>query len=144
MIGGKNNGTSTRTCVAVAPPRYPINKIANYENVFGLKCYAIEEVKDQMVRTAFFKLGDTKIELLESTDDGGPIARFTEKKGEGLHHIAFAVENIEQALQEAGEKGINLIDREPRGGAEGLAIGFLHPKSTFGVLTELCEDKKSK
>jgi methylmalonyl-CoA/ethylmalonyl-CoA epimerase len=118
--------------------------VSFYENVFGLKCYAIEEVKDQKVRTAFFKLGETKIELLESTEDDGPIARFIEKKGEGIHHIAFAVENIEQGLEELNEKGISLIDREPRDGAEGLSIGFLHPKSTYGVLTELCEDKKSK
>lgn len=118
--------------------------IKYYESVFGLKCYAVEEVKDQKVKTAFFKLGDTKIELLESTEDDGPIGKFIEKKGEGIHHIAFAVENIEEALKETEAKGIRLIDHNPRSGAEGLHIGFLHPKSTFGVLTELCEDKKSK
>lgn len=115
--------------------------IAYYESVFGLKCYSIEEVADQKVRTAFFKLGDTKIELLESTDPEGPVGKFIEKKGEGIHHLAFAVENIEEALKETEEKGIRLIDKEPRDGAEGLKIGFLHPKSTFGVLTEFCEDK---
>ncbi len=115
--------------------------IAYYESVFGLKCYAIEEVADQKVKTAFFKVGDTKIELLESTDAEGPIGKFIEKKGEGIHHIAFAVENIEGALKETEEKGIRLIDKKPRAGAEGLEIGFLHPKSTFGVLTELCENK---
>ncbi len=115
--------------------------IAYYESVFGLKCYAVEEVADQKVKTAFFKVGDTKIELLESTDAEGPIGKFIEKKGEGIHHIAFAVENIEGALKETEEKGIRLIDKKPRAGAEGLEIGFLHPKSTFGVLTELCENK---
>ena len=112
-----------------------------YEEVFGLSCYAVEEVKDQQVRTAFFKVGQTKIELLESTSPDGPVAKFIEKKGEGIHHIAFAVKNIEKALQETAEKGVRLIDRQPRKGAEGLDIAFLHPKSTFGVLTELCENK---
>lgn len=115
--------------------------IPYYENILGLKCYAIEEVKDQKVKTAFFKLGDTKIELLESTDPQGPIGKFLEKKGEGLHHIAFATEQIEDGLKETEEKGIRLIDQTPRKGAEGLDIAFLHPKSTFGVLTELCENK---
>jgi len=110
-----------------------------YENVFGLKCYAIEEVKDQKVRTAFFMIGQTKIELLESTEPDGPIGKFIEKKGEGIHHIAFATTNLKEALKSAEEKGIQLIDKEPRKGAEGLNIAFLHPKYTFGVLTELCE-----
>lgn len=113
--------------------------IEYYENVLGLKCYAIEEVKDQKVRTAFFKAGQTKIELLESTSDDGPVARFIEKKGEGIHHMAFAVKDIKKALSEAEEKGIQLIDKQPRHGAEGLEIAFLHPRSTFGVLTEFCE-----
>jgi methylmalonyl-CoA/ethylmalonyl-CoA epimerase len=112
-----------------------------YEDVLGLKCYAVEEVADQKVKTAFFKIGQTKIELLESTDPEGPVGKFIEKKGEGIHHIAFAVDGIESALQELNEKEIKLIDQTPRKGAEGLDIGFLHPKSTFGVLTELCEDK---
>lgn len=112
-----------------------------YENVLGLQCYAVEEVKDQRVKTAFFMVGQTKIELLESTDPEGPIGKFLEKKGEGMHHMAFAVENLEEALAETAEKGIQLIDKEPRKGAEGLHIAFLHPKSTFGVLTELCENK---
>ncbi len=115
--------------------------ISYYENVLGLKCYAVEEVKDQKVKTAFFKVGQTKIELLESTDPEGPIGKFIEKKGEGMHHIAFAVENIEQSLKDAENNGIRVIDKIPRKGAEGLEIGFLHPKSTFGVLTELCENK---
>lgn len=115
--------------------------IPYYENVLGLKCYNIEEVKDQKVKTAFFMVGQTKIELLESTDAEGPIGKFIEKKGEGIHHIAFAVDKIEDQLKQAEEKGVNLIDKAPRKGAEGLDIAFLHPKSTFGVLTELCENK---
>ena len=110
-----------------------------YENVLGLKCYNIEEVKDQKVKTAFFMVGQTKIELLESTDAEGPIGKYIEKKGEGIHHIAYAVEKIEDQLGEADSKGVNLIDKAPRKGAEGLSIAFLHPKSTLGVLTELCE-----
>lgn len=113
--------------------------ITYYENVLGLKCYAIEEVVDQKVKTAFFKVGDTKIELLESTDPEGPIGKFIEKKGEGIHHIAFNVPQLEEALKEVDESGIQLIDKEPRKGAEGMNIAFLHPKSTFGVLTEFCE-----
>ncbi len=113
-----------------------------YEKVLGLKCYAIEEVADQKVKTAFFMVGQTKIELLESTDPEGPIGKFLEKRGEGIHHIAFAVENIEERLREAEAAGVRLIDTAPRRGAEGLSIAFLHPKSTLGVLTEFCEDKK--
>ena len=115
--------------------------ITYYEDVLGLKCYGIEEVADQKVRTAFFKVGDAKIELLESTSPDGPIGKFIEKKGPGMHHMAFAVKNIEESLTDAEEKGVRLIDKTPRKGAEGLDIGFLHPKSTLSVLTELCENK---
>ncbi len=115
--------------------------IRYYEDILGLKCYGIEEVADQKVRTAFFKIGDVKIELLESTSPDGPIGKFIEKKGPGMHHMAFAVNNIEDSLNEAADKGIRVIDKTPRKGAEGLEIGFLHPKSTLSVLTELCEDK---
>src|SRR5690606_38018123 len=115
--------------------------IKYYEEVLGLKCYSIEEVKDQKVKTAFFKVGQTKIELLESTSPEGPIGKFIEKKGEGIHHIAFAVNNLENQLKDAAGKGVQLIDQQPRKGAEGLDIAFLHPKSTYGVLTELCENK---
>ena len=108
------------------------------EDILGLECYAVEEVKDQKVKTAFFKLGDTKIELLESTDPEGPVGKFIEKKGPGVHHIAFAVPDVNNALSEAERKGVRLIDQEGRPGAEGLRIGFLHPKSTLGVLTEFC------
>ncbi|MCA1741930.1 MAG: methylmalonyl-CoA epimerase [Bacteroidales bacterium] len=122
-----------------------VNSIADaipfYERVLGLKCYNIEEVADQKVKTAFFMIGQTKIELLESTDPEGPIGKFLEKRGEGIHHIAFAVENIEERLLEAEAAGIRLIDTTPRRGAEGMSIAFLHPKSTLGVLTEFCEDK---
>lgn len=115
-----------------------------YEKILGVHCYAIEDVEDQKVKTAFFKVGQTKIELLESTDPKGPVGKFIEKKGEGIHHLAFAVKNIEHALKEAEDKGVRLIDHKPRKGAEGLDIGFLHPKSTFGVLTEFCENKTEK
>lgn len=112
--------------------------ISFYEDVLGLQCYDIERVEDQKVRTAFFKVGDTKIELLESTDPEGPVGKFLEKKGPGIHHLAFAVPDVSRALKDAEEKGIRLIDQNPRPGAEGLNIGFLHPKSTLGVLTEFC------
>ncbi|BDD09170.1 methylmalonyl-CoA epimerase [Fulvitalea axinellae] len=115
--------------------------IKHYEEVFGMKCYAVEEVAEQKVKTAFFQVGDAKIELLESTAEDGPIGKFIEKRGEGIHHLAFAVKDIEANLAEAEEKGTRLIDKTPRKGAEGLDIAFLHPKSTFGVLTELCEKK---
>jgi methylmalonyl-CoA/ethylmalonyl-CoA epimerase len=113
-----------------------------YENFFDLKCYKIEEVPEQKVKTAFFLVGETKIELLESTDPEGPIGKFVEKRGEGIHHIAFEVANLDIQLKHAEECGIKLIDTSPRKGAEGLHIAFLHPKSTFGVLTELCEQIK--
>jgi len=115
--------------------------IKYYENILGLKCYSIEEVADQKVKTAFFRVGETKIELLESTSPDGPIGKYIEKKGEGIHHIAFHTKNLQQALNEVADKGVRLIDSEPRKGAEGLDIGFLHPKFTGSVLTELCEDK---
>jgi methylmalonyl-CoA/ethylmalonyl-CoA epimerase len=112
--------------------------IAFYEKVLGLACYAIEEVADQKVRTAFFRVGDSKIELLESTDPEGPIGKFIRREGPGIHHLAFAVENVSESLKHAAGQGVRLIDEAPRKGAEGLQTGFLHPKSTFGVLTEFC------
>lgn len=110
-----------------------------YENILGLKCYNIETIEDQKVKTAFFMVGQTKIELLEPTSEDSTVAKFIEKKGEGVHHIAYATKNINDALKEVESKGVKLIDKEGRAGAEGLTIGFLHPKSTGGVLTEFCE-----
>ena len=111
-----------------------------YENVLGFKCYAIEVVEDQKVKTAFLKVGQTKIELLEPTAEDSAIASFLENKGPGIHHIAFAVEDgVSNALGECRSKKIRLIDFETRKGAEGLNIAFLNPRSTQGVLTELCE-----
>ena len=110
-----------------------------YEGILGLKCYNIETVEDQKVKTAFFMIGQTKIELLEPTSEESTIAKFIEKRGEGIHHIAFATKNLSEALQEVEAKGVRLIDAQPRAGAEGLNIAFLHPKSTGSVLTELCE-----
>ena len=115
-----------------------------YENVLGLKCYAIEEVADQKVKTAFFKIGQTKIELLEPTSEDSSVAKFIEKRGEGIHHIAFLTDDVAASLKEAEEKGIKLIDAAPRKGAEGLNIAFMHPKSTASVLTELCENPNEK
>ena len=114
--------------------------IPYYENILGMKCYSIEEVADQKVKTAFFKVGQTKLELLEPTSDESPIAKIIEKRGEGIHHLAFAVEDgVANALAEMEGKGVRLIDKAPRKGAEGLNIAFIHPKSTHGVLTEFCE-----
>ena len=114
--------------------------IPYYENILGMKCYAVEEVADQKAKTAFFKVGQTKIELLEPTCEESTIAKFIEKRGEGIHHMAFAVaDGVANALAEVEAKGVRLIDKAPRKGAEGLNIAFLHPKSTAGVLTELCE-----
>ena len=114
-----------------------------YENMLGFKCYKKEVVEDQKVTTAFFKVGDVKIELLEPTSPESTIAKFIEKNGGrgGMHHIAYAVKDgVANALAEVEEKGVKLIDKAPRKGADGLNIAFLHPKSTEAVLTELCED----
>ncbi|MGL4852604.1 MAG: methylmalonyl-CoA epimerase [Phocaeicola sp.] len=111
-----------------------------YEKVLGLTCYNIETVEDQKVRTAFLMVGDTKIELLEPTSPESTIAKFIENRGQGVHHIAYAVEDgVAGALVEMEAAGVRLIDKAPRKGAENLNIAFLHPKSTQGVLTELCE-----
>lgn len=114
--------------------------IRYWEDIMGLKCYNIEEVVDQKVKTAFFKVGEVKIELLEATSPESTIASFIEKKGQGVHHIAFAVDNTNEALSDIEAKGVKLIDKTSRAGAEGLKIGFLHPKSTMGILTELCSE----
>jgi len=110
-----------------------------YHDILGLEHAGSETVAEQKVTTAFFPVGDTEVELLESTAPDGPIAGFLEKRGEGVQHIAFRVANIEEALAELKAKGIRLIDEKPRRGAGGAKIAFLHPKSTYGVLVELCE-----
>ena len=110
-----------------------------YEDVLGIKCVETEVVEDQKVKTAFLPIGDTEIELLESTSEDGPIARHIEKRGEGIQHIAFKVDDIEKALEELKSKGIRLIDEKPRKGAGGAMIAFLHPKSTHGVLIAICQ-----
>lgn len=110
-----------------------------YSDLLGLNHAGSETVQEQKVTTAFFPVGDTEVELLESTSPDGPIAKYLEKRGEGVQHIAFRVENIEEALAELKAKGVQLIDEKPRKGAGGAKIAFLHPKSTYGVLVELCE-----
>lgn len=111
-----------------------------FENVLGLKCYAVEEVADQKVKTAFLKVGEVKLELLEPTSPDSPVAKYLANGGKGIHHVAFAVEDgVAEALAECEGQEIRLIDKAPRKGAEGLQIAFLHPKSTCGILTELCE-----
>ena len=118
--------------------------IPYYENVLGLKCYAVEEVADQKVKTAFFKIGQTKLELLEPTCPESTIAGFIEKRGEGIHHLTFATDDVAACLAEAEEKGVRLIDKAPRPGAEQMMIAFIHPKSTKGVLTEFCMKKQEE
>ena len=111
-----------------------------FEEVLGLKCYAIEEVADQKVKTAFLKCGEVKLELLEPTSPESTIQKWIDKGGRGVHHVAFCIEDgVANALAECDGKGIRLIDKAPRKGAENLNIAFLHPKSTCGILTELCE-----
>ena len=111
-----------------------------FENVLGLKCYAVEEVADQKVKTAFLKCGEVKLELLEPTSPESTIQKWLDKGNKGVHHVAFAVEDgVANALAECEVKGVRLIDKAPRKGAESLNIAFLHPKSTAGILTELCE-----
>lgn len=110
-----------------------------WTDVLGLSFEGTETVEAQKVTTAFLPVGESEVELLESTAEDGPIAKFIEKKGEGIQHIAFRVENIDEALAELKAKGIRLIDEQPRMGAGGARIAFLHPKATSGVLVELCE-----
>lgn len=110
-----------------------------YTDILGLPIQGTEEVSDQKVNVAFLPITDSEIELLESTDPEGPIAKYIQSKGEGIQHIAFRVEDIDQALSELKEKGVRLIDQEPRAGAGGARIAFVHPKETHGILVELCE-----
>jgi methylmalonyl-CoA epimerase len=113
-----------------------------WETSLGIELHGIEEVAEQHVRTAFLPVGGTEIELLEPTRPDSSVARFIEKRGEGLHHIAIRVDDIEAALAELKAKGVQLIDETPRNGAGGTRIAFVHPKSTHGVLLELCERRK--
>lgn len=115
--------------------------IPYYENTLGLKCHGREEVVSQGVRTAFFEAGDVHIELLEPTNPDSPIAKFLEAKGEGIHHIAFATDDIEGQLKQAAGAGARLIHEVPFEGAANKLVAFLHPKSTHGVLTEFCMEK---
>jgi len=110
-----------------------------WTDILGLAFEGSETVEAQKVTTAFFPVGESEVELLESTAPDGPVAKYIEKKGEGIQHVAFRVEDIETALKELKEKGVRLIDETPRKGAGGARIAFLHPKSTNGVLVELCE-----
>jgi len=110
-----------------------------FSNLLGLKVTGEERVEGQKVKVAFLPIGDSELELLESTEPEGPIARFIEKKGEGIQHIAFRVDNIEKTLEKLKKEGVRLIDEKPRYGAGGAKIAFLHPKGTNGILVELCE-----
>ncbi len=110
-----------------------------YEDVLGIKVHDTEVVEDQKVKVAFLPIGDTELELLESTHDDGPIARYIDKKGEGVQHLAFKVEDIDYSISYMMDKGYRMIDESPRYGAGGARIAFMHPKGTKGVLVELCE-----
>ncbi|MCF8085919.1 MAG: methylmalonyl-CoA epimerase [Desulfohalobiaceae bacterium] len=112
--------------------------VAFYEKALGLTCQAVEEVESQKVRTAFFHVGDTHIELLEPTSEESPIAKFLAKNGEGIHHVAYQTDDIQGQLNQARDSGCKLINEEPVSGAGGKKVAFLHPKSTHGVLTEFC------
>lgn len=109
-----------------------------FESALGLKCERVEEVPSQKVRTAFFSVGETHLELLEPTAPDSPVARFLESKGEGIHHVAFATDDVKDQLGQASAAGVRLIHEVPIDGAGGKLVAFLHPKSTFGVLTEFC------
>ncbi|MGB9663422.1 MAG: methylmalonyl-CoA epimerase [Ignavibacteria bacterium] len=115
--------------------------IKTFEKLLRTNCYKLEMVEDQKVNTAFLKVGETKIELLEATSPESPIAKFIEKRGEGIHHIAFEVENLQTKLKELKELDFQLIDENPRLGAEKFLIAFVHPKSVNGVLTEFCQNQ---
>ncbi len=117
-------------------------QIPYYRDVLGLKFSGTEIVADQKVKVAFFEVGDTRIELLEATDEESPIAKFIAKKGQGVHHMAYQVKDCKLAIKKMDETGLRLIDPEPRVGAGGHKIAFLHPRSTFGILTELTEEHK--
>ena len=113
-----------------------------FEKLLGTDCYKTELVESEMVHTAFFKQGETKIELLESVDPDGVIAKFVERKGEGMHHIAFEVEDIEAEMERLKNEGFILLNDKPKAGADNKLVCFLHPKGTNGVLVELCQNRK--
>lgn len=110
-----------------------------WEDTLGIKCHGVEEVADQKVKTAFLPIADTEVELLEGTSPESPVSKFIEAKGEGIHHLAIRVDDLEAALEELKAKGVRLIDEKPRLGAGGAKIAFLHPKATGGILLELSE-----
>ncbi|QDV84494.1 methylmalonyl-CoA epimerase [Stieleria sp.] len=112
---------------------------AFYEGALGLEFEGLEDVPSQKVRVAFFRAGDVRLELLEPTSDDSTVAKFIEKRGEGLHHLAYTVEDIQARIAELQDSGLRMIDEKPRGGSHHMQIAFLHPKSSGGVLTELCE-----
>lgn len=113
-----------------------------YRDVLGLEFLGIEEVAEQRIRAAIFRVGESTIEVIQSTSPDGPVGKFIERNGEGIHHLCFQVEDAGAALAQAKEKGVRLIDETPRDGVHGMRIGFLHPKSTFGVLTEFAQEKE--
>lgn len=115
--------------------------IETYEKLLGTICYKQEEVTSEGVKTAFFQVGESKIELLQATNENSPIAKFIEKKGEGIHHIAFDVTDIQSSMNELSQKGFQLLNAEPKSGADNKLVAFLHPKSSNGVLVELCQEK---
>jgi methylmalonyl-CoA/ethylmalonyl-CoA epimerase len=116
------------------------NSIPLFEKLLNASCYKTEKVDSEKVTTAFFRIGDSKIELLESLDPGGVIAKYLEKKGEGVHHIAFAVDDIRAEMERLKKQGFQLLSEEPKVGADNKLVCFLHPKNTNGVLIELCQD----
>ncbi len=120
------------------------NSNALFEKLFGKAHYKIEEVASEGVNTSFFQLGESKIELLEATDPNSPISKFIEKRGEGIHHIAFEVEDIREEMKRLEKEGFRLLNEEPKRGADNKLICFLHPKSSNGVLVELCQSIKVK
>jgi len=116
--------------------------IKTYEQLLGTPCYKQEEVSSEGVKTAFFQVGESKIELLEATTETSPIASFIAKKGQGIHHIAFDVTDIESSMAELKNQGFQLLNEQPKSGADNKLVAFLHPKSSNGVLVELCQEKK--
>jgi methylmalonyl-CoA/ethylmalonyl-CoA epimerase len=116
-----------------------LDEAVKFYEVLGIKPYHFEEVESQKVKTAFIKVGDTNIELLEATSDESPIAKFIEKKGEGIHHICYEVDDVKAVLEQMKSDGLRLIDDEPKAGAHNMIVAFIHPKSTNGVLTEIAQ-----